>query len=277
MKRQWIILVPLLATHQAYGMEKIIERMEALNIESLRRAAQGGNVIAQNNLGKYHFAQSETVSDRQEKEKHLTLAIGFFEKPAAVGDYMVQSNLAICYLEKSELASDPQDKEKLRDRAIDLLKIAAEKGSITAQYNLGYAYMKKAIFAGKKDIDKATQCIDEAIIWFEKAVVQGDVRAKTNIAACYVMKRETLSDPIHRERYAKSAKHTFAQAGKLGDDMAKGNYCAFKIAVQVCASCGKSAQKKCGGCEAVRYCSTDCQRANWKAHKPTCKANETKN
>jgi hypothetical protein len=26
----------------------------------------------------------------------------------------------------------------------------------------------------------------------------------------------------------------------------------------------------CGRCEAVRYCSRECQRADWKAHKPAC-------
>jgi hypothetical protein len=28
----------------------------------------------------------------------------------------------------------------------------------------------------------------------------------------------------------------------------------------------------CGGCRAVRYCPTGCQRAAWAAHRPTCKA-----
>ena len=28
----------------------------------------------------------------------------------------------------------------------------------------------------------------------------------------------------------------------------------------------------CARCEAVRYCSRECQRADWKAHKPVCTA-----
>jgi hypothetical protein len=39
-----------------------------------------------------------------------------------------------------------------------------------------------------------------------------------------------------------------------------------------CASCQKSGIKlrACSKCHAVRYCSTACQRAHWRAHKQTC-------
>ena len=37
-----------------------------------------------------------------------------------------------------------------------------------------------------------------------------------------------------------------------------------------CAS--EEASSVCGRCEAVRYCSRECQRADWKAHKGACAA-----
>ena len=37
-----------------------------------------------------------------------------------------------------------------------------------------------------------------------------------------------------------------------------------------CAS--EEASSMCGRCEAVRYCSRECQRMDWKAHKPVCTA-----
>jgi NADH pyrophosphatase NudC (nudix superfamily) len=47
-----------------------------------------------------------------------------------------------------------------------------------------------------------------------------------------------------------------------------------------CGQCGKSAKEvgknnlsKCDRCRCVRYCSVDCQRANWKEHKQICKKN----
>ena len=38
----------------------------------------------------------------------------------------------------------------------------------------------------------------------------------------------------------------------------------------VCVTCGKDAPKKCSICENAHYCSVECQRANWKRHKPIC-------
>lgn len=37
-----------------------------------------------------------------------------------------------------------------------------------------------------------------------------------------------------------------------------------------CQECGKDGQKKCGSCGNVYYCSRDCQRRDWKAHKANC-------
>jgi hypothetical protein len=42
-----------------------------------------------------------------------------------------------------------------------------------------------------------------------------------------------------------------------------------------CASAGcasEQASSMCGRCEAVRYCSRECQRTDWKAHKAACAA-----
>jgi|SaaInl74LU_5_DNA_1037368.scaffolds.fasta_scaffold96411_2 hypothetical protein len=41
-----------------------------------------------------------------------------------------------------------------------------------------------------------------------------------------------------------------------------------------CAHCRKKdvTTKRCTGCKFEKYCSVDCQKADWKKHKPTCKA-----
>ena len=44
-----------------------------------------------------------------------------------------------------------------------------------------------------------------------------------------------------------------------------------------CAAAGcasEEASSVCGRCEAVRYCSRECQRTDWKAHKPVCAASQ---
>lgn len=40
----------------------------------------------------------------------------------------------------------------------------------------------------------------------------------------------------------------------------------------VCDGCGQKALglRRCSRCRKVAYCSTECQKANWKAHKPEC-------
>ena len=44
-----------------------------------------------------------------------------------------------------------------------------------------------------------------------------------------------------------------------------------RSAMVSCVNCGKAgADKKCAKCYAVAYCSKDCQRENWKAHKKQC-------
>lgn len=53
-------------------------------------------------------------------------------------------------------------------------------------------------------------------------------------------------------------------------------------AVKQCSVCGKRAgdpgvdkTRLCGGCRAVRYCSYQCQKADWRAHKKACQATVT--
>jgi len=38
----------------------------------------------------------------------------------------------------------------------------------------------------------------------------------------------------------------------------------------VCKKCGKAHARLCLGCFTVRYCDKECQRADWKTHKPEC-------
>ena len=40
---------------------------------------------------------------------------------------------------------------------------------------------------------------------------------------------------------------------------------------QKCGSLGKPKLLSCGGCKRTNYCSVDCQKADWKTHKVTCR------
>ena len=38
-----------------------------------------------------------------------------------------------------------------------------------------------------------------------------------------------------------------------------------------CGVCGKEEGKRCAGCGTVAYCGKECQKAQWKDHKRTCR------
>lgn len=40
----------------------------------------------------------------------------------------------------------------------------------------------------------------------------------------------------------------------------------------LCALCPNPAPHQCKGCQSIRYCSTICQKFDWKLHKLVCKA-----
>ena len=47
----------------------------------------------------------------------------------------------------------------------------------------------------------------------------------------------------------------------------------MKRPMQQCTTCGKPGHwQRCTGCKVVFYCSTKCQKADWKQHKKKCKA-----
>lgn len=52
---------------------------------------------------------------------------------------------------------------------------------------------------------------------------------------------------------------------------------AKNVGAQVCTGCGKAGAadaplQVCAGCRADKYCSRECQRADWKVHKGVCRA-----
>lgn len=73
--------------------------------------------------------------------------------------------------------------------------------------------------------------------------------------------------PDHQVNPDEDSWRTHAFSLHLDEDM---------LEMITCSYCGNpSAQvRKCGRCGGVRYCDQTCQKADWKAHKPYCKAGE---
>nr|XP_020449254.1 deformed epidermal autoregulatory factor 1 homolog isoform X2 [Monopterus albus] len=60
---------------------------------------------------------------------------------------------------------------------------------------------------------------------------------------------------------------TFQQSD---DSEAKRTSDITEIIINICVNCGRVAMNECTGCHKVNYCSTFCQRKDWKDHQHTC-------
>lgn len=52
--------------------------------------------------------------------------------------------------------------------------------------------------------------------------------------------------------------------------------CSAPTAALECSGCGRPAPhlKRCGACKQAQYCSAQCQRSHWPAHKAACRAHQ---
>ena len=62
----------------------------------------------------------------------------------------------------------------------------------------------------------------------------------------------------------------YAVALDDGKELSLKAECVAKVGCAAAGCASEKASSVCGRCEAVRYCSRECQRADWKAHKPAC-------
>ncbi len=62
----------------------------------------------------------------------------------------------------------------------------------------------------------------------------------------------------------------YAVALEDGKELSLKAECVAKTGCVAAGCASEEATSVCGRCEAVRYCSRECQRADWKAHKGAC-------
>ncbi len=96
-------------------------------------------------------------------------------------------------------------------------------------------------------------------------------------AGTRVLVQRLVAKPEHNGKRARVLSfdgHTGRYAIAL-DDGKELSLKAECVARAGCAAAGcvsEEASSMCSRCQAVRYCSRECQRTDWKAHKPACKA-----
>jgi hypothetical protein len=92
-----------------------------------------------------------------------------------------------------------------------------------------------------------------------------------------VLVHRLVAKPEHNGKCARVVSFD-ARTGRYAVALDDGRELSLKaecVARAGCAAAGcasEEASSVCARCQAVRYCSRECQRADWKAHKPLCKA-----
>ena len=78
-------------------------------------------------------------------------------------------------------------------------------------------------------------------------------------------------------RASRAASHAAEAAGQVPEEAKRQvlEQCSQTAILNPCDGCGErrpvEEQKRCGGCRLASYCSVECQRSHWKAHKPQCR------
>jgi TPR repeat protein len=159
-------------------------------LETLRRAAQGGDVEAQFELGARHAAGDGVALD-------WTQAASWFRKAAEAGMGRAQHNLGVLYERGRGVEPDQREAARWYERA-------AEQGFAASQYNLGAAYAR--------GIDGAPD-LARAVAWLERAAEQ---LPQGNVALAEIY--ESADAPGGRDLARARAHYLLALAG--GDSRA---------------------------------------------------------
>ncbi len=101
--------------------------------------------------------------------------------------------------------------------------------------------------------------------------------ARPLAAGTRVLVQRLVAKPEHNGKRARVLSFD-VRIGRYAVALDDGNELSLKaecVARAGCAAAGcasEEASSVCSRCQAVRYCSRECQRTDWKAHKPVCTA-----
>ena len=96
-------------------------------------------------------------------------------------------------------------------------------------------------------------------------------------AGTRVLVQRLVAKPEHngkRARVLSFDAHTgrYAVALEDGKELSLKAQCVARAGCAAAGCASEEVSSVCSRCEAVRDCSRECQRTDWKAHKPMCKA-----
>ena len=96
-------------------------------------------------------------------------------------------------------------------------------------------------------------------------------------AGTLVLVQRLVAKPEHNGKRARvlsfdTRTGQYAVALDDGKELSLKAECVAKAGCAAAGCASEEASSVCSRCQAVRYCSRECQRTDWKAHKPVCTA-----
>jgi len=228
MKLKWLTFVILLV---AVAMRLPAQTSDSNSLESTKAKAEGGDAVAQFNLGLMYQKGRGVTQDNAEAVKWYRMAaeqglanaqcnLGFiylqgdgvqidlmeaakwFRKAAEQGNANAQNSLGVLYEHGQGVTKDDAE-------ALKWYQKAAEKGDSVAQFNLGAMY-----FHGEGTMRNYA----EAMKWYRKSAEQGNPHAQGLVGICYEEGKGVTSNIVEAVKWYRRA----AEQGSVRDECSLG-------------------------------------------------------
>jgi hypothetical protein len=97
------------------------------------------------------------------------------------------------------------------------------------------------------------------------------------LAGTRVLVQRLVAKPEHNGKRARvvsfdARTSLYVVALDDGQELSVKAECVARAGCAAAGCASEEASNVCARCQAVRYCSRECQRMGWKAHKPVCTA-----
>ena len=170
--------------------------------ERLRKSADQGNALAQNNLG-VMYAEGKGVS------RNDTEAVKWFRKSAEQGNSAGESNLGEMYLKGRGVRQN-------YDEAVRLFRKSAEQGDAAGEGNLGFMYLR-----GRG----VSQNYGDALKWLKRSADQGNAWGQYGLGSMYAEGSGVARDDAEALKWFRKAADWYrksADEGNVGAQLALG-------------------------------------------------------
>jgi len=179
---------------KAYYFDLQTVRDDPDEVRRLRKSAEQGNALAQNNLG-VMYAEGKGVS------KDDAEAVKWFRKSAGQGNSAGQSNLG-------EMYCDGRGVSKNYEEAVRLFRKSAEQWDAAGEGNLGFMYLR-----GRG----VSQNYEDALKWLKRSAEQGNAFSQYTLGRMYAEGRGVALDDAEAWKWFRKAGDWYRQSALQGN------------------------------------------------------------